>query len=469
MMRLIRFFFIGYCLTLVFANKVIAEIRTLPPMINTELTQKIETRQLIVKAEAAIKEFRLNKPYQNNALFYIESLLSQAPKNSRIHLLVIEVVQTYKKIAFKKTSKQQNESALVHYKKALKVANKYNLTAELKELSSLIETIQQDILATSQLTKIPPAPSKNKQRPIPVKKQPSPQIDKTLAHSHDLKKKFKATASNLETKLSNVLDAEPEMVAIPVEKGKFTIGTAVLETRHESNEKQNRIPIPVAYALSRYEVTVGEFRKFVQATQYSKQKNQPNSLESHTTWDSPGFKQSDNNPVVNVSWNDAITYIHWLNQEHPEQNYRLPTEAEWEYAARGNTDTTRYWGNNSEIACRYANVYDQTLFKIIKTSHSIKCNDHYAYTAPVNDKQFIPNAFGLYHILGNVREWTCSSYKPLYQGQEQQCAELNSKSLRVLRGGSWADKARHIRSGDRDVDSPETFNNKTGFRLARTL
>jgi formylglycine-generating enzyme required for sulfatase activity len=122
--------------------------------------------------------------------------------------------------------------------------------------------------------------------------------------------------------------------------------------------------------------------------------------------------------VINVSWFDVMAYAKWLSQQ-TGQNYRLPTEAEWEYAARAGSNTKYWWGN--DIGSNQANCLNS------------ECGDHFEYTAPVGS--FAANAFGLYDTVGNVWEWTCSVYEDRYQGAEQRCA--SGGSLFALRGGSW--------------------------------
>jgi len=115
--------------------------------------------------------------------------------------------------------------------------------------------------------------------------------------------------------------------------------------------------------------------------------------------------------VINVSWDDATDYSQWLSKQTGHE-YRLPTEAEWEYAARAGTETAQYWGNNPDDACRYANVYDNTSKKNGLAWPNHNCTDGYAKTAPIGS--FEPNGFGLFDMLGNVSEQTCSEYEDRY-------------------------------------------------------
>jgi len=177
-----------------------------------------------------------------------------------------------------------------------------------------------------------------------------------------------------------------------------------------------------------------------------------------------------NRPVINVSWNDATAYTKWLSQQ-TGQTYRLPTEAEWEYAARAGTETARYWGNDPNDACDYANVGDKTAKEKEGWSWpDHNCKDGYVYTAPVGS--FAANAFGLFDMLGNVWEWTCSEYESRYKGKEGYCLSKNrakNKGRFVLRGGSWDILAGWARSTFRIRNSRTNRLWDYGFRLARLL
>jgi formylglycine-generating enzyme required for sulfatase activity len=135
-----------------------------------------------------------------------------------------------------------------------------------------------------------------------------------------------------------------------------------------------------------------------------------------------------------VDWQAATAFAAWLSQK-TGQRFRLPTEAEWEYAARAGTQTARFWGDAPDGACTYANVHDKTPSRQFKWTGHHDCDDGYAVTAPVG--RFRPNPFGLYDMLGNALEWTCSVYDADYGGAEKDCANKGSSGRRVIRGGSW--------------------------------
>lgn len=218
----------------------------------------------------------------------------------------------------------------------------------------------------------------------------------------------------------------PEMVWIPA--GHFRMGD-IQGTGRDNEQPVHEVSLE-SFAMGRYPVTVGEFRQFVEATGYKTEAEKEDGAWVHkdnkwqqlkdANWYNPYFSaHNDNHPVVCVSWNDVVAYIKWLN-EQTQQQYRLPTEAEWEYAARAGTETDYWWGN--EIGKNRANC---------RSSGTQWSNKQ---TSPVGS--FEPNPFGLYDTVGNVWEWTYSKYENKYQGAEKICN--NNSSRRVIRGGSWA-------------------------------
>ena len=280
-------------------------------------------------------------------------------------------------------------------------------------------------------------------------------------------------------------DGSPGPQMVFIRGGTFTMGSPAGESGRRDNERQHRVSVADFY-LAKHAVTVGEFRRFVEDTGYRTEAER-NVGESGCyawsetqaggewwawregrNWRNPGFNQSDDHPVVCVSWNDAVAYIDWLNRESG-QTYRLPTEAEWEYAARAGTTTARYWGNNPNQACRYANGADQTRSpnRNIRWTSRHECNDGYFFTAPVG--RFQPNPWGLYDMLGNVWEWTCSVFDADYGGAEQRCADANESGFRVVRGGSWYNYPLRLRSAYRSWLAPDDRIYGQGFRISRSL
>jgi formylglycine-generating enzyme required for sulfatase activity len=154
-------------------------------------------------------------------------------------------------------------------------------------------------------------------------------------------------------------------------------------------------------------------------------------------------------PVERVSWDDIQEFIKKLNARSGKR-FRLPTEAEWEYAARAGTTTAYYWGD--EIGSNNANC--------------LKCGSRWDNKEPAPVRSFKPNAFGLFGMLGNVEEWTCSEYKKSYDGSEQECSVSASKHS--IRGGSWLHFPWWVRAASRDDGFfPDGRAGNFGFRLAQ--
>jgi formylglycine-generating enzyme required for sulfatase activity len=185
---------------------------------------------------------------------------------------------------------------------------------------------------------------------------------------------------------------------------------------------------------------------------------------AHLGWRNPGFSHSDEHPAVCVSWQDAQAYARWLSTKTGHQ-YRLPSEREWEYAARAGSPRPYPWAGTT--VCDHANVADETLRLKHPAWPIEKCNDGYPFTAPVGS--YAPNAFGLYDMHGNVWEWVEDCFHDSYAGLPPDGSAWTTACAspqRVLRGGSWSDEASSMRNRGRYA--PEVRNLITGFRLART-
>ena len=242
----------------------------------------------------------------------------------------------------------------------------------------------------------------------------------------------------------------PEMVEIP--SGSFNMGSSNLEVGHQNDEApQHRVNVK-AFALGKYEVTMGQFAAFIHEAGLDDD-NDCYAGHGKGNWRNPGFPQSDNQPVVCVNWNEAQAYAQWLSKKTGKQ-YRLPSEAEWEYAARAGTTTAHYWGN--DIGHGNANCDG--------------CGSRWddKQTAPAGS--FAPNAFGLYDMLGNAWEWVDDSYHESYNGAPANGSAWDDDSeKRVLRGGSWFNLSQATRSASRDRHDTAYRDSSGGFRLARIL
>ena len=208
----------------------------------------------------------------------------------------------------------------------------------------------------------------------------------------------------------------PEMVRIP--SGNFLMGSPHSVTQAEKVPlKRAKRERPVhrvhiaAFALGRYEVTRRQYAAFVAASGYRKPggckywTGEKFEIADDKDWRDPGYPQRDDHPAVCISWDDAKTYVAWL-AARTGKPYRLPSEAEWEYAARANTGTPRFWGTDPASACTHANVFDLKGAEngAFPTMTPHNCNDGFLQTAPVGS--FRANAFGLHDTAGNAWEWT---------------------------------------------------------------
>jgi formylglycine-generating enzyme required for sulfatase activity len=276
----------------------------------------------------------------------------------------------------------------------------------------------------------------------------------------------------------------PEMVVIPA--GNFTMGSSAEEKSWAASHggsmeavadeaPQHQVSVP-SFAMGKYDVTRGEYAAFVRETGYPA--GDGCGLDSYSwkkqsklNWKNPSFAQTDRDPVVCVSWRDAKAYIAWLNGKVRQNSsasgdgpYRLPSEAEWEYAARAGTTTKFYWGDDDAAAA----VSDHAWYKANSGGH----------THPVGSKD--SNAFGLFDMVGNVWQWTDDCYAESYSG-----APIDGRSnetgvtdprptgtkecMRVDRGASWMFATWALRSATRERNPADFRDRYMGFRVVRTL
>ncbi len=264
--------------------------------------------------------------------------------------------------------------------------------------------------------------------------------------------------------------ATERMVSIPA--GTFLMGSPESEAERRNDEPQHEVTISNDFLMSRYEVTVGEFRRFVTVSGYQTEAETGGDVVMEDAWE----KYADDHPVVLVSWNDAVAYCNWLSKEeglppaytisgdtvtwNREANgYRLPTEAEWEYACRAGTVTPFSTGNN------------------ITTSEA-NYNGNYPYNGNAKGiyrkwmtavGSFAANPWGLYDMHGNVWEWCWDWFGDYSSDSETDPAGAASGVFRVIRGGSWSNDGQFVRSAYRYCNIPVFRYYNYGFRLVRSL
>jgi formylglycine-generating enzyme required for sulfatase activity len=225
----------------------------------------------------------------------------------------------------------------------------------------------------------------------------------------------------------------PEMVVVPA--GSFTMGSQHERGRLDNEDPQHVVTFAKPFAVGKLHVTVDQFAAFVRETGYD-------TGRGPCSWKRPSFAQESSHPVVCVRWDDANVYVNWLANKTGKP-YRLLTEAEWEYAARGRTSPgtyPRFWfGDDEKDLCQYGNFYD------LKAGDTLSCDDGYAHTSPAG--YYKPNAFGLYDMFGNAWQLTADH---------------------SARGGSWGNFPADLRVARRE-NFGDAATNSLGFRVARTL
>lgn len=258
-----------------------------------------------------------------------------------------------------------------------------------------------------------------------------------------------------------------------VAAGSFEMGSPDTQAGRYGNEGPLHTVRVAQFYMGTYEVTRAQFGVFVAATGHdtgqrcSTSEDGKMAQRDGRSWRNPGYPQTDADPVVCVSWDDAQAYARWLS-ERSGQQFTLPSEAQWEYAARAGNQAARPWGDLADGACQYANVMDATgkaqVAGIAWEAH--RCDDGYAYSAPVG--RFSPNRFGLHDMIGNVWEWTADCWNRSYQGAPTDGSVWTGGNctLRANRGGGWYGEARDARSAYRDTLAADTRDANVGFRLA---
>ena len=314
-----------------------------------------------------------------------------------------------------------------------------------------------------------------------------------------------------ESKVDFSIDLTPPGFVF-VEGGSYMMGS----NDGYSNEKPVHNVTLSPFCLAKHELTVAEFRAFVNATGYQTTAELEGSAygikdgnwgwQNGFNWKNPGFSQSDQHPVTCISWYDAISYCNWRSQNEglsPAYNidksrkdanngnssdnykwtvslvpgakgYRLPSEAEWEYAARSRGMNYKYaWGNDEKPYIRgskAANVADESSKKQINWADYFSgYDDGYVYTAPVGS--FAANDLGAFDMGGNVWEWCWDWYDSGYYAKSQSSDPIGagSGSSRLVRGGCWDNGPESLRVCDRNGFNPNYRNSYVGVRLVRAI
>lgn len=314
---------------------------------------------------------------------------------------------------------------------------------------------------------------------------PAPKFpfDRETAEAHQ---QACAKAFDLPVEWTNALGMK--FVLIP--PGRFTMGSPMAETGRKDDERQHAVTLAQAFYLGKYEVTVGQFRKFVEATKYvtdveksgGGNAHDPRAVWEHhpgTSWRKPGYaglyEQRDDHPVVHVSHTDARAFCKWLSEFSGKsgrplpQEYSLPTEAQWEWACRAGSGARFWWGDGEDSSGKVANVGDQSLKRVHPEwpRTIMPMDDGHAFVAPVGS--FRANAFGLHDMLGNVWEFCGSRHGAYREEAATDPGDLGDKESFSVRGGGWSNVASDCRCATRNSDPPHFGHSNLGFRVAIPL
>jgi formylglycine-generating enzyme len=273
----------------------------------------------------------------------------------------------------------------------------------------------------------------------------------------------------------------PEMVVVPA--GSFQMGAApgenqrydVPATESGRDEPQRQVTFAKPFALGKVDVTYGQFAAFAHSVGFEPR---PGCLtvvgnnwvpSPRSSWEDPGYPQAENDPVVCMNVLEVTAYLRWLGNMTGKE-YRLPSEAEWEYAERAGTTTAFYWGNDPKGACAYENVGDESHAQKYGISAPIPCNDGFPDIAPVGS--FKPNPFGLYDMAGNIFVLTADCWNDNYDGAptDGSAWKTGQCSRHVVRKAAYGNPhAWMFRSANRDADGDLVKRNRFGFRVALSL
>ena len=269
----------------------------------------------------------------------------------------------------------------------------------------------------------------------------------------------------------------PDMVVIPA--GQFEMGAPDDERDRGDDEGPVRaVTIANPFAIGKYEVTRRQFAAFVNETGHWGNarcliwNGERLAFAESNSWLDPDYNVSDDHPMVCVSWWDASAYASWLTKK-TGYTYRLPAEAEWEYAVRGGTQTAYSFPGGEDNACAYGNVSDLSAKAAVPQWNAVQCDDGVGFgTAPVGS--YLPNGFGLYDTIGNVWEWQADCYRASFAGGPTDGSAWGDGGIcnAVLdRGGGFSNIfPGHLRAANRSkAPSPHIAVYSLGFRLVREL
>jgi len=266
----------------------------------------------------------------------------------------------------------------------------------------------------------------------------------------------------------------PELAVLP--RGSFRMGATPGEEELEGvpcderarSSPQVMVQVARDFAIGRFEVTRGEYAAFVrEAGEASPSSCMSVARQPARSWRDPGFAQDDRHPAVCVSWDDAQRYVAWLSRR-TSKRYRLPSEAEWEYAARAGMEWPRPWTGGLGAYCEHANIFDRSGRRGLRGAADATvapCDDGFDVTARIGS--FRANAFGLHDMIGNASEWVSNCWSPSLAAAA--ITGDHACELRSVRGGGWLTAPRDARPAFRSLYPADVRAAHIGFRVARDM
>lgn len=274
------------------------------------------------------------------------------------------------------------------------------------------------------------------------------------------------------------------MMLIP--PGSFRMGSPPDEPGRKPDEDLHEVTLSRAFYLGSCEITVGQFRRFVEATGYVTEVEKRGGGNAHTEravwshtpgthWRNPGYvgeyRQEDLHPVVHVSHLDALAYCRWLQETAPESGwvYGLPTEAEWEWACRAGSGARYWWGPEVDTTGGIVNAGDRSLKRMLPDwpRQIMPMDDGHAFVAPIGG--YRANGFHLWDMLGNVWEFCSTRHGAYPREPSTDPGDLGTQESYDVRGGGWSNEPADLRCAARNADPPKFGHSNLGFRVALHL
>lgn len=425
-----------------------------PVMPSRDRTTGGELEKFLHNAEQALADNRLTTPEDDNALTYLERVLAREPGNERALDGIRRIVERYLVLSDEALSEGVPRRAAVFLLRAKQVRESHEVNGGLSDrLRSAMVATYEALWSAGERALM----EDERERAREYWLQASRLLPEEPASREALARlERKPPDGNFHDPLTTQ-GRGPEMVPIPT--GSFMMGNA--------STGQVEVTVNEPFAMSRHEITVAQFRQFVEHSGYEADAHGCEVYENRWqyyeqfNWSAPGFPQNPDHPVVCVSWNDAQAYVAWLSVQ-TGKSYRLPTEAEWEYALVTGTDM-------SQSVCELGNVGDLWLKGRYPREEAFDCADGAYFTTSVGS--WPPDGHGLYDMLGNAREWVLDCWNRSHSGRNgTQSARLSGDcTSRVIKGSSWLTGEPGIEPAHRVRAAVDSAYNAVGFRVVREL